>query len=322
MDQALGRQDAINPQPREEQSGPGVVDEDIQPIKTESPDPNNPDLEKGDGGGEADVLFEDKGPRFVTVLGFRNLQLRRIAEKQDDLLRLAKQIASGSGEDLKAKNEEADEKLRSYCESVFVSATRYLLIRGAAQALRDYETLSSGAFPFISADAKLIGSMAELPWRQTLWLTIARAFPFMQHVPPFDRVFRGHFKHLSITTTSRAVQYLFREEVTPPTREQIEQTVELAAGAWGYRELVQRDPISSRLFMGVFGGTAVYLPILIMTVNPSTTKTLVTTFVAILLFGILLAIAATDSSGKDVLAATAAYAGILVVFAGALPIPG
>jgi hypothetical protein len=134
MDQALGRQDASNPQPKEEQSGPAVEAEDIQPIKTESPDPNNPDLEKGDGGGEADLLTEDNETtktRFVTVLGFRTLQLRRIAEKQDDLLRLAKQIASASGEDLKAKNEETDEKLRSYCESVFyfyytVSAyTRY-----------------------------------------------------------------------------------------------------------------------------------------------------------------------------------------------------
>jgi hypothetical protein len=140
----------------------------------------------------------------------------------------------------------------------------------------------------------------------------------MKYVPPFDEVLRRHLKDSSSATTSSAVQYLF-PEVTSPT---LEQTVELAAGNGGYRELVQRDALSSRLFMGVFGGTAVYVPILIMTVNPSTTKTLVTTFVAILLFGIILAIAATDSSGKDVLAATAAYAGVLVVFAGALPIPG
>jgi hypothetical protein len=58
-----------------------------------------------------------------------------------------------------------------------------------------------------------------------------------------------------------------------------------------------------------------------MTLSPSTTKNLLTILVARFLLGLFLAIAAIDSSGKDVLAATAAYTGVLVVFARSLPVP-
>lgn len=43
---------------------------------------------------------------------------------------------------------------------------------------------------------------------------------------------------------------------------------------------------------------------------------LITTSVAVFIFGLILAFGATDSIGKDVLAATAAYTAVLVVFVG------
>jgi hypothetical protein len=106
----------------------------------------------------------------------------------------------------------------------------------------------------------------------------------------------------------------------------MKQTEDLAARNWGYRGLDehlrdQNQAFSSRLNMAAFGGTAFYIPKLIMTLNPSSVKGLFTILIPAIVFGFLLVVSATDSKGKDVLAATAAYAGVLVVFTGSLPIP-
>ena len=72
----------------------------------------------------------------------------------------------------------------------------------------------------------------------------------------------------------------------------------------------------SRLLMALFGGIALIAPTIIMVKHQSINFSLVTTAIAILLFAVLLALGATDSTGKDVLAATAAYSAVLVVFIG------
>ena len=53
-----------------------------------------------------------------------------------------------------------------------------------------------------------------------------------------------------------------------------------------------------------------------MTLHPSRNTSLITVSAATFLFALVLALVATDSDGKDVLAATAAYAAVLVVFVG------
>ena len=72
----------------------------------------------------------------------------------------------------------------------------------------------------------------------------------------------------------------------------------------------------SRLVMALFGGLALIAPTLIMALHPSLQTSLITTSIATFLFALALAFGATDSSGKDVLAATAAYAAVLIVFIG------
>jgi hypothetical protein len=73
---------------------------------------------------------------------------------------------------------------------------------------------------------------------------------------------------------------------------------------------------SSRFLMAMFGGIALIAPTLIMALYPSRNTSLITTSIATFLFASVLALGAKDSSGKDVLAATAAYAAVLVVFIG------
>jgi hypothetical protein len=72
----------------------------------------------------------------------------------------------------------------------------------------------------------------------------------------------------------------------------------------------------SRFFMALFAAVALIGPTLIMSLHASLNTSLITTSVATVLFGLVLAVSATDSSGQDVLGATAAYCAVLIVFVG------
>jgi hypothetical protein len=82
-------------------------------------------------------------------------------------------------------------------------------------------------------------------------------------------------------------------------------------------ETERRKARISRLVMALFGGIALIIPTTIMAKNPGINLSLITTAIATALFALILALGATDSTGKDVLGATAAYAAVLVVFIGA-----
>lgn len=63
-------------------------------------------------------------------------------------------------------------------------------------------------------------------------------------------------------------------------------------------------------------GVALIVPTVVMAKVPGIDSSLIRTSVAVVVFGTALAFGATDSTGKDVLAATAAYAAVLIVFVG------
>lgn len=71
-----------------------------------------------------------------------------------------------------------------------------------------------------------------------------------------------------------------------------------------------------RLLLGGFGGLMLIGPMLLMVLKYSRNTTLITTSVATVLFTLVLATFARGMEGKDVLAAVAAYAAVLVVFVG------
>ena len=95
-------------------------------------------------------------------------------------------------------------------------------------------------------------------------------------------------------------------------------------GPLGFRELDRGrllkqhilDRVKSRLHMAFFGGTALIVPVIAMTLIPTLTGNLITASVSTALFAMIMVIFSTDASGKDVLAATAAYAAVMVVFIG------
>lgn len=100
--------------------------------------------------------------------------------------------------------------------------------------------------------------------------------------------------------------------------------MEESCGKLGFRELDQqgrlrrarKQALTQRILMGIFGGIALICPVLVMVLYPSRNTNLVTVSIATILFAFLLAIGASDGTGKDVLAATAAYTAVLVVFFG------
>lgn len=79
----------------------------------------------------------------------------------------------------------------------------------------------------------------------------------------------------------------------------------------------QTKEFFNRLGMALFGGFVLIAPMLIMRLHPTELTTLLTTSVFVLVVGIILACYMTDATERDILAATAAYAAVLVVFVGA-----
>jgi ABC-type multidrug transport system fused ATPase/permease subunit len=72
---------------------------------------------------------------------------------------------------------------------------------------------------------------------------------------------------------------------------------------------------ASRLAFGLFGGFALIVPMLIMDLHPTKLTSLLTTSVFVVALAITLAVTTTWEP-KDIIASTAAYAAVLVVFVG------
>ena len=90
-------------------------------------------------------------------------------------------------------------------------------------------------------------------------------------------------------------------------------------GGWRhteYSEMQQSRDFAGRLGMALFGGFSLIVPMLIMRLHPTLLTELLTTSVFVLSLGIILAWFMKDARKADILAATASYAAVLVVFVG------
>lgn len=79
--------------------------------------------------------------------------------------------------------------------------------------------------------------------------------------------------------------------------------------------LARRFGMRNRLIAAVLGGLSLVVPMLIMAIKPSQLKTLITSSVAVLLFSLGLAWKSSART-ETLLATTAAYAAVMVVFVG------
>lgn len=193
-----------------------------------------------------------------------------------------------------------------------------------AQALRDYETLSVNAISTIPIGARLVGSM-EIAGEERQITSVHKLARIAL------KIFPGLELHLNNMISSRpslaalavaGFRMLSAQNSIGPSS--VVDFMKGSCGDLGFRELdhqgrvrrAERQALTQRIFMGVFGGIALICLVLVMVLYPSQNTNLITVSVAIILFASLLAIGASDSTGKDVLAATAAYTAVLVVFFG------
>lgn len=239
------------------------------------------------------------------VLRFKALQLERIGELQETLLGL--QIDSKARPESRTDdfNKKIDETLHRY-----------------ADALRNYETLSQNSVPMFPPGARLLlpsySDNAEALKKLDKWLLSLSVLLFGSS-KEFVR-WRNFLKKRKIIPDS----WWHKECPSDPVEEKKKGNNPSCSVLWlenhgqqlGLRTLDKKSVPSSRFPMALFGGVSVIVPILIMSFHPSKTNSLVTTSVATLFFATIMALAARDCTGKDVLAATAAYAAVLVVFIG------
>jgi VIT1/CCC1 family predicted Fe2+/Mn2+ transporter len=80
-------------------------------------------------------------------------------------------------------------------------------------------------------------------------------------------------------------------------------------------EYQRRRGFPVRLFAALVGGASLIVPMVVMSLHPDQTKSLVTTSLFILLFAVLIAWR-TSIKPWEVMTSTAAYAAVLVVFTG------
>jgi Flp pilus assembly protein TadB len=79
----------------------------------------------------------------------------------------------------------------------------------------------------------------------------------------------------------------------------------------------KKNNFISRASAAVFGGLAVIAPMLIMSLHPTRLTQLLTASLFVISVAMILAWQMDDADKKDIIAATAAYAAVLVVFVGA-----
>lgn len=215
------------------------------------------------------------------------------------------------------------------------------LIFQVAEALRTYETLSLNAVAEIPPDSNLIGVLSDVGEyikkesnRGVRNILASTLICFIRRVPGFSLIQLNTDQWMILQALDASpyaslawagvkhVISIASASYSPST--DLDDLAKKIAGNFGFRELdkrgrilrAQKKAFTGRILMAMFGGAALIGPMLIMTLHRSLNTSLITVSVATILFALLLALYATDSEGKDVLAATAAYAAVLVVFVG------
>lgn len=205
-----------------------------------------------------------------------------------------------------------------------------------AQALRNFETLTMNTRATVPIGARLVGSMGtsveqtSRPVRRPLleaWAKfILTILPGLKLNDDFLRAFlpfhSGLFLYSDLARNALRIIGA-QQDLESNSPSTALEAIERQCGELGIRELDQAMLQKSetailieRIAMGLWGGIALIVPVLIMVLCPSQNTNLITVSVATIWFALAFATGVPDGTGKDVFAATAAYAAVLVVFFG------
>lgn len=238
----------------------------------------------------------------VIILSFRSLQAQRIKELQENLYQISLERVRALGSAVSESNvvrnnydinninyinHNLDQQLKEYGLSSALPARLTMTDEIAAEAIRNYETLSQEA---LDPDSLELGS-------GTL---VSRALSIIFHkllVP--KRRYNYSVDEFRKISKDPNLRLNFRE-LNKDIRE----------------AKMRKQAFSERIWMGALGGVAVIGPMLLMSLHRTLITSLVTSSVATVLFTLVLALGARNLKGQEVLGAVAAYAAVLVVFIG------
>ncbi|KAK5219994.1 hypothetical protein LTR72_007525 [Exophiala xenobiotica] len=236
------------------------------------------------------IAITETNTKNIVVLNFKALQLLRIKSLQQELfdLQMRFQLGGYSPDEYSQSLVTLDSTLQNY-----------------AQALMNYDILAQNSLDYIPNNQKLFGAPDGLTPCQA---------PSEKH--------RFSLKDPSNQSTEFRLSNW--RKYTLPAQAGLGGGDYILHKSLKFRELdrdgretrARKSALAERFAMALFGGAALIAPMLIMTLHSSQSTSLITVSLATFLFALAIAIFANDAAGKDVLAATAAYAAVLVVFVG------
>jgi hypothetical protein len=199
-----------------------------------------------------------------------------------------------------------------------------------ATALRNYDILSQNALSAVPPGYKFIGNGGLVDWvytGQQKFLKAKLQASVAGKVPKIMRPWIPSWIGTIQVDSSLEVEIIKvnQDDIDQPIWFVIQQIHGRPGDQLGFRELdkagreerERKSASALRFTMGMFGAIALIAPMLIMALHSNQKNVaLITTSVATIIFALILALGGTDSSGKDVLGATAAYTAVLVVFVG------
>ncbi len=176
-------------------------------------------------------------------------------------------------------------------------------------------------------DANLVTAIRDFEYlRQMKDITLAserladlrQAFPEIADLPgdPFNSRYCTTFNQLPLLSDPLRdlLKRLLPRRLTYTKAEISHRTDEYLNGAPPQAISPLVDKLA-RFVVGFVGGAALVVPMLVMSIHKSQRKSLTTTSVAVVLFAIAMAVG-IRATNSETLAATAAYAAVLVVFVG------
>lgn len=244
----------------------------------------------------------------VTILEFASLQRLNIIHLQNELA-LIKSKVVGSNATIEKDLENLRRLLRDYGNNpppIVFSCTISQAHHCLAAAIRDLDYLSR--LPRVQDPESILDKR----------ITLANAFPDIVARPgaPYDSAW--------LTLRQEAVRQA--DGVREFLRKHLHRRLAWSAeerDANRLRYNQRRPPLVyskildrlARFLIAVGGGCSVVVPMLIMSLEPSQIKSLVTVSLSVVLFALVMSLT-FQTDNKDTLTATATYAAVLVVFVG------
>ncbi|KUJ06296.1 uncharacterized protein LY89DRAFT_692549 [Mollisia scopiformis] len=221
------------------------------------------------------------------VLGFEFLQRYNLVRLQNKLAKIRESIHADLGQ--KCDERSLNDTLNEYSQSI----KNYNMFRGlkplSEERTEERKALLKTSFPSL---------MSQCRWTK----------PFESHYYALND------NKAKVDNLRKVLRHLLPRHLAYSNAERVRRQREFEEGKPPHEISAVVDRLS-RLIVALAGGAFLIVPMLIMAINPTQTKSLVTASVGTLLFSCAISLG-LSSSNNETMVSTATYAAVLVVFVG------